>query len=155
MRSRTRFFGEIEVDEEDVIVFPDGVLGFEDSRRFILLDIPGQGTFKILQDADREYVSFVVTDPWTVVEKYEINVPDEELLKINIRKKEDLLVLGIVNLAGELEKSTVNLLAPILINTNSKLGRQYVLNGGTYKIKHSLFPKAGGENNAGSQQKSE
>ena len=151
MKIKTRLLGEVEIDDEDIIVFPDGILGFEESRKFILLDIPENDVYKVLQDTDNEFVCFVVVNPWAFFDNYEIDIPDDELLKINIRNKEQLAVMSIVTMSGEFEKSTVNLLAPVIINMVSKFGRQYVLNNGIYRTRHPLFQKAGGEVDAGSK----
>lgn len=141
MKINTKFLGEVEIKEEELIVFPDGILGFEESRRFILLDIPENDVFKVLQDVDQEFVSFIVAEPWHFKNEYELDVPDHELLKINIRKKEQIAMLNIVTLSDVFEKSTINLLAPIILNTEHRLGRQYVLNNVSYSTKHPLFIK--------------
>ncbi len=147
---KTKFLGEVEIREEDILVFPDGVLGFEESRKFILLDIPENEIFKILQDVEREYVSFIVTDPWKFKEDYEMEVPDSELLKINIRKKEQIAMLNIVTLSDVFENSTMNLLAPVIMNTENRIGKQYVLSNVSYSTKHPLFIKSEEKTNAGS-----
>lgn len=139
MKIRTRFMGEVEIDEKQIIDFPEGIPGFEDSRKYALLEIPENDVFKILQNAEDEYVSFVVTDPWAFFKSYDFDIPDEELLKINIGKKEQLAVLNIVTLSDDFEKSTLNLLAPVVINKEDRVGRQYVLNSGKYMTKHPLF----------------
>lgn len=136
---KTKFLGEVEIREEDIIVFPDGILGFEESRQFILLDIPENQFFTILQDVEHEYVSFIVADPFKFKEDYEMEVPDNELLKINIRKKEHIAMINIVTLSDVFEKSTINLLAPIIMNTENRIGKQYVLNNVNYSTKHPLF----------------
>jgi len=143
MKIRTRFMGEVEIDEQEIIDFPEGIPGFEDSRKYVILDIPENDTFKVLQNAEDEYVSFVVTEPWAFFESYDFDIPDEELMKINIRKEEQIAVLNIVTLSDDFEKSTVNLLAPVVINSEDRVGRQYVLNSGKYTTKHPLFKKEG------------
>jgi len=144
MKIKTRFMGEVEVDEREIIHFPEGVPGFEGSRKYALLDIPGNDAFKIMQNAEEEYVSFVVADPWAFFESYDFDIPDEELLKIKITKKEQIAVLNIVTLSDDFEKSTVNLLAPVVINSEDRVGKQYVLNSGKYMTKHPLFDKENG-----------
>ncbi len=136
---KTKFLGDVEIREEDIIVFPDGILGFEESRKFILLDIPENEIFKILQDVEHEYVSFIITDPFKFKKDYEMEVPDNDLLKINIRKKEQIAMFNIVTLSDVFEKSTMNLLAPIIMNTEDRTGKQYVLNNVSYSTKHPLF----------------
>ena len=141
MNIKTKFLGELEINEDSLLIFPDGILGFEESRRFILLDIPDNDVFRVLQDVDHEFVSFIVTDPWGFKGDYDMDIPDNELLKINIRKKEQLAVMNIVTLSDIFEKSTINLLAPILLNAKNGLGRQYVLNNVSYSTKYPLFKK--------------
>ena len=141
MLIKTKFLGEVEIKEEELIVFLDGIPGFEESRRFILLDIPENDFFKVLQDVDQEFISFIVADPWKFLQEYEIDVPDAELLKINISKKEQIAIMNIVTLSDVFEKSTMNLLAPIIMNTENRIGRQYVLNNVSYTTKHPLFKK--------------
>lgn len=148
MKIRTRFLGEVEIKEEEIINFPEGIPGFEESRRFVLLDIPENEVFRVLQDVEDEFVSFVVTDPWSFFEGYDFDIPDEELLKINISKEEQLSVMNIVTLSDEFENSTVNLLAPVVLNKDDRAGKQYVLSSGKYTTKHPLFTKAEGEANA-------
>jgi flagellar assembly factor FliW len=148
MKIITRFLGEVEIKEEEIINFPEGIPGFEESRRHVLLDIPENEVFRILQDVEDEFVSFVVTDPWSFFESYDFDIPDEELLKINISKEEQLSVMNIVTLSDEFENSTVNLLAPVVVNKDDRAGKQYVLNSGKYTTKHPLFTKAEGEANA-------
>jgi flagellar assembly factor FliW len=147
---KTKFLGEVEIREEDILVFPDGILGFEESRKFILLPIPENEFFSILQDVEREYVSFIVTDPWKFKTDYEMEVPDNELLRINIRKKEEIAMLSIVTLSDVFEKSTMNLLAPLILNTENRIGKQYVLNNVSYSSKHPLFVMNGESENADS-----
>lgn len=151
MKIRTRFLGEVEINEDDILVFQDGILGFEESRKFILLEVPENDSFRVLQDTERESVSFVVADPWRFEPGYDIDIPDEELLKVNIRKKEQLVVVNIVTLSGEFTQSSFNLLAPLVLNMDSRLGRQVVLNSGAYTTKHPLFPKGKGGSHADPQ----
>lgn len=148
MKIRTRFLGEVEIKEEEIINFPEGIPGFEESRKYVLLDIPENDVFRVLQDVEDEFVSFVVTDPWSFFEGYDFDIPDEELLKINISKEEQLSVMNIVTLSDEFENSTVNLLAPVVLNKDDRAGKQYVLNSGKYTTKHPLYPKSEGLANA-------
>jgi len=135
---QTRFFGDIEINEDEIFVFPEGILGFEDSRKFVLLDVPKNDLFKVLQDIERKYVSFIIAVPWGIQGGYDISIPDEDLLRIKIQKKEQVLVMNIVTMPEALEKSTINLMAPLVMNIDARLGRQYVLSEGRYTTRHPL-----------------
>ncbi len=148
MKIETKFFGEIEVNEEELFLFPEGILGFEDSRKFVLLDVPKNDLFKILQDVERKYVSFVIAVPWGIQGGYDISIPDEDLLRIQIQRKEQVLVMNIVTMPEAIEKSTINLLAPVVMNVEARLGRQYVLSDGRYTTRHPLCFLDEGEANA-------
>lgn len=147
---KTKFLGEVEIGEEHLLFFPEGILGFEESRRFVLLPVPGNEVFQVLQDVENEFVSFIVTSPWKFKEDYDVVIPDEDLLKININHREQIEVLGIVTLSDEFEKSTMNLLAPIVVNAEHLMGRQYVLNQVGYSTKYLLFEKKEEMQHAGS-----
>jgi len=145
---QTRFFGDIEINEEEIFVFPEGILGFEDSRKFILLDVPKNDLFKVLQDVERMYVCFIIAVPWGIQGGYDINIPDEDLLRIQIQRKEQILVMNIVTMPEALEKSTINLMAPLVMNIETRLGRQYVLSEGRYTTRHPLYLSDEGEAHA-------
>jgi flagellar assembly factor FliW len=150
MKIKTKFLGAVEISEPEIINFPEGIPGFEEKSKYIILDIPDNEVFKVLQNVDNEYISFVVTDPWVFFKSYDFDIPEEELLKIKIRKEEQISVMNIVTLSDEFENSTVNLLAPVVVNTDDRTGKQYVLNSGKYTTKHPLFQKEEGEANADS-----
>ena len=138
MKILTKFFGEIEIESEATLAFPEGLLGFEEEKEFVVLPIEGNPVFKVLQSTNTEYVAFVIADPWCFYKEYDIQVPDESLKSIEVQNREELSVASIVTLADRLEDSTVNLLAPILVNTEKNLGKQFVLSDGAYHTKHKL-----------------
>ncbi len=150
MKIQTRLLGELEIKEESIIEFPEGILGFPDSHEFALVEVPGNELFFLLQDVNEEFISFILTDPFKAYPDYEINISDEELEKIKIEEKEQVGVMGIVTLAKPFVNSTVNLLAPVILNLEKKLGKQYVLNDMNFKTKHPLFNQKEGDDHADS-----
>ncbi|TJX66282.1 flagellar assembly protein FliW [Soehngenia saccharolytica] len=143
----TKYLGELEIENEYIINFPNGILGFENSNRFVLIDFPGNSLFKFLQDVDNANVSFILINPWDFFEDYEIDIPDKELdtIDLNPQIENTLEVYSIVTLGKNLEESTANLLAPVIINIKSKIGKQYVLTYTSYSTKHKLMVKGAGE----------
>ena len=101
MKLNTTRFGEIDVPDEQVIVVPEGILGFPDDKRFVLLEHDSEGTpFKWLQSADSGHLAFIVMDPNLVVESFEVEWDKEsvELLGPATEKAgEDIAMMAIVN----------------------------------------------------------
>jgi flagellar assembly factor FliW len=147
MNIKTKYLGEIEVSEEQIIHFPNGLLGFENSKEFVLLDIVESPYFKFLQDVHNSYISFTIINPWDFFKDYDVELDDGELLKIDIdpNKENHMEIYSVVTLGSKFKESTTNLLAPIVINLSAKKGKQFILNDSTYTTKHKLFPEGLGE----------
>jgi flagellar assembly factor FliW len=148
MKIKTKFFGEIDIDENQIILFPFGIYGFEEYNRFIILhdEEAENGVFRWLQCADEEGLCFTVMEPGFVCGDYLPKLPENTLKKLGVDEccYEELIFLVIIVLYEEIEKSTVNLLSPIVINPKNKVAAQVILetaesqNSG-YKIKHRIF----------------
>ncbi|MDG2764904.1 flagellar assembly protein FliW, partial [Vibrio parahaemolyticus] len=110
----TKYLGNISIEDENIINFPNGILGFENSKRFVMIDFPNNTLFKFLQDIDNENVSFILINPWDFFEDYEIDIPDKELdtIDLNPQIENTLEIYSIVTLGSSLKESTANLLAP-------------------------------------------
>lgn len=147
MRIKTKYFGEIEITEEMVVEFPNGLLGFAESKKFAILDVPQAPGFRFLQDTENTYVSFMMVSPWEFFPDYEAVIEDNELqaIKTEAASESDLEVYLIVTIGGSFNESTANLIAPIVINTVDRLGKQFVLHDSKYKTKHKLIPERSGE----------
>jgi len=144
---QTKYLGELQIDEEQIIHFPKGLLGFENNKDFVLLDVPNNEYFKFLQDINNSYICFLLVNPWDFYDDYEVELSSEDLLKIDVDhyEEEQLLILTIVTLNENFKDSTTNLLAPVAINLFAKKGKQFVLNESVYTTKHRLFPEGIGE----------
>lgn len=147
MLIKTKYLEDVEVFEEDIISFPYGLLGFENHHKFVILDIPGNNHFKLLQDVNHSYLGFLLISPWDFFNDYEMDIPDESLSKIGINPIHDnkIEVYNIVTVSGTFQESTTNLIAPIVINSRDKIGKQFILNDSIYTTKHKLFPEGIGE----------
>lgn len=141
MRFQTKHLGEIEYAEEAVITFEEGVPGFEDARQFVLIlsnetDLP----FHYLQCLDNPEVAFVITSPFLFVDNYDFNLSDSVVEKLDIKSPEELYVYGVVTIPKKVQFSTINLTAPLIINTTNRKGMQVVLDE-IDDISHPLFTK--------------
>lgn len=136
---QTKFFGEIEIEKEKLISFPQGLPGFDNLKEFAIINLPDDSPFFCLQSVDSPEIAFLLIKPWDFFTDYDINIPDEDLADIGVEKIDQLLVYNILTVPEEMEKMTANLLGPIIINSEDLIGKQVILNDSRYTTKHLLF----------------
>jgi len=135
MKIKTKFFDEIDIDENRIIKFPDGIPGFEDNRSFVILDI-ADCSFKCLQSIEEQHVCILLADPFEYFKDYEIDIEDEDVAALGITSVEEVKAYTVV--AFHDEKITTNLIAPIIINTKQLKGKQIVFSGTEYSIRQEI-----------------
>ncbi|MCS7236622.1 MAG: flagellar assembly protein FliW [Armatimonadota bacterium] len=138
MEVRTRHWGVVEVAEDRVVHFPEGIPGFPHSRNFALLGEPG-GLFLWLQSVDEPDVVLPVADPFTLFRGYEVPLDQEDVEALSVASPQEVAVLVVVTVRSDPLEATANLAAPILVNTARRLGRQKVLADSAYSVRHPLF----------------
>ena len=118
MTLQTKVFGEVTIEEEKIITFPGGIIGFPDLTQFTLLhdEDDGIATIHWLQSLQEPGFAMPVMDPLFVKEDYNPEIEDELLKVLGEWKQDELLVLVTVSVPQELEKMTVNLKGSIIIN---------------------------------------
>jgi flagellar assembly factor FliW len=131
-------FGPVQVEENMIISFPRGILGFADYHRYIILE-QEQSVFSFLQSVDEPSLSFVVIMPELVRADYSVELSDEEVELLQIGAPEDGKVYGIVTIPENVAEMTVNLQAPVVINTKERLGAQLIISGDKYHTKHNVL----------------
>lgn len=141
MHIQTKYFGETVVRESRIIQFSAGLPGFIGETEFVLLDLPENPAFQILQSVTSSNTAFIVLNPYHIYHDYSINLDDNLLESLKIDSEKDVAVLAIVTLKNPFHKSTVNLKAPIIINADSKQGKQYILNTDDYSAKAPIAPE--------------
>ncbi|QEA00661.1 flagellar assembly protein FliW [Lysinibacillus fusiformis] len=127
MKIATKFLGEVEIIEQDILTFEHGLLGLEEERKFILLPIDADLPLAILQSVDRPEIGFVVAYPFAFKKDYSFDISEEDLEQLHLEKEEDVLTYSIVTMKDTFQDSTINLLAPLIINMKKKCGKQIVL----------------------------
>lgn len=138
---KTKFHDTVEVDLSKAWHFPKGLPGFEDEEEFVLLPIGDNLEFQVLQSTKEAGVAFVVANPYKLVEGYDFKIDDPTVDLLEVNEPEELIVLGIVFIKEPFEDSTINLQAPLLLNTNNWKAKQMVLNDKRYLIKHPIDEK--------------
>lgn len=143
LRIQTTRFGDIEVPGDHVFYFPNGIPGFEDVTKFVIIQAGEDVPFYYLQAAEVSELAFVLTDPFVFYPDYAFDLPDSITQALALEKPEQVKVWSIVTVQDALEQATMNLLAPIVINQASRQGRQVVLHHTSFSTKHKLFPSQG------------
>ena len=133
----TSRFGQLEVEADRLIEFPDGILGFPQHREYALVQTGEGSGFYWLQSVTAADLAFVVCDPRLFVSDFRVPVKLEELRIIDLANPKDSQVFVIVNKIGDM--LTGNLQGPLVINVLNRQGRQLVLNDKRYSTRHPLM----------------
>lgn len=141
MQFTTSRFGEISYSAEDVLHFPQGLVGFPALNEFVLLEHKPDTSFRWLQSLSDPNIAFLVVDPCSFVEEYSPVLSDADAEALSITEETPVVVLTTVSIpAGKPQDMTINLAGPLVVNTESKTGKQVVLDDEAYTIKHRVFP---------------
>ena len=148
-------FGSIEVNEDRIITFKDGVLGFPELRKFILADDPHDISlpFKWLISMDNPDLAFLVTDPGIFFKDYVFDLPEEDRQKISATTEDDVSVIVVLTVPSDPKKITANLRGPLVINWRTLVGRNIVLKDTHFTTKHYIFIQSDSETKSQSESK--
>lgn len=150
IKIQTKPFGEIEVDELQVIDFPDGILGFDFIRKFVILDTEDQGSpFKWMQAFEEKDLAFVIIRPVDFMESYDLIISQSDFEAVKAESVDDVIVFAIVTIPENPKKMTANLQGPIIINPVKRLGRQAISMSEKYKVRHNILDEINRQTKAG------
>jgi len=144
-------FGDIEYDESRVITFTEGILGFTQYRYYILIEHETNSRFRWLHSIENGNLAFVLTDPLQVAPEYKAHVKKEDIAGLDLVSLDKAAVLCIVNIGKGCKSVTVNLLGPIIINTENMKAKQVILIESNYSIKQNIA--ANNQTEGGRQEK--
>jgi len=139
MNIKTSRFGEIEIDDAAVIDMPEGMLGFSEIRRYVLIQHRDGSPFLWYQAVDEPNLAFVVVDAFTFFPDYEVVMSNEDVEVLKCSKPGDLAVFLVVVIPDNPEEMTANLRGPLVINVENKTARQVVLTDEKYSPHHSIM----------------
>jgi len=153
---KTKFFGDMEISEDKIITFENGIIGFEDYKRYILInesDDKEGVSISWLQSLDEVYLALPVINPFYLKNDYSPNVDDEMIYSLGEVKKENIAVYSALTVPSDLTQMTMNLRAPFIINIATKKGCQIITENKEYPIKFKVYDilqelKEKGENKA-------
>jgi flagellar assembly factor FliW len=130
-------FGEIEYDPENVLCFPEGLIGFESLRRFVVMPNRKEGVLFWIQSVEDEQIAFLLTDPTHFFLDYRVAPDAQEREKLGIGEKDECFALSVVTVHRD-KSITLNLAAPVLFAPATNRALQVILEGGTYQTRTPL-----------------
>ncbi|MGE0881186.1 MAG: flagellar assembly protein FliW [Acidimicrobiia bacterium] len=131
-------FGDLEIEDDKVLEFPEGLLGFPAAKRFAMIDSHDTGVYFWLQSIDDPALAFLSVVPWPFFPDYEPELSDDVQQALAIDQEEDAIVLCLLTVQREQEAITANLLGPLVVNSHTRLGRQLVLAESGYSVRAPL-----------------
>ena len=142
MKITTKIFGEIEIADEKIITFENGIIGFPELKRFALLHDGEKGTnvgIRFLQSLDEPGFAMPVMDPLVVKPDYDPEVNDELLASAGNINADNILVLVTVTVPNDLTQMSVNLQGPFVINVEEHKACQIIVEDGDYPVKFPIY----------------
>ena len=137
-------FGELEVAEEQIMDFSEGLLGFPDEKKFALMEYKPESPFYILQSMADPDLTFLMINPFAFFNDYDFHMDDALMAEIGLTADNPPTVFNIVTVRDKLESMTVNLAGPVLVNIRDRKAAQWVIEKTQFPTRYPLFPAAAG-----------
>jgi flagellar assembly factor FliW len=134
---RTDCTGTIAVQDQDIITFPRGIIGFEDITSYCLLQ-RDQGSGLYILQACPEGPAFALLDCRALITPYGVQAELDDLIDLEMRRGDSLQTFVLITRDNSAGTSTLNLKAPLTVNLRSKLGKQVIQWESAYHTKHPL-----------------
>ena len=143
MKFNTTRFGEIEFPEDVVMTFHEGILGFPQEKRYILLEHEAEGSpFKWLQSLENPNLAFIIVDPLFLEQRYSFEIDVDTAKLIGTNSSDGCAVMAIVNVPQDSPiRMTANLKAPLIVNVENRAGRQVIMGSSAYNMNSPIFPE--------------
>ncbi|MDD9951262.1 MAG: flagellar assembly protein FliW [Zetaproteobacteria bacterium] len=135
----TTRFGKIEVEDQEMINLPQGLVGFPELKKYILLNHDQESPFKWLQSLDDGAIAFVIINPLLFRPDYAVEVSESEISELEIKSEEDAVISVIVTMPSNPQNMTANLKAPLVFNLQNRRGKQIILSNSSYATKHNIM----------------
>ncbi|MBR4530159.1 MAG: flagellar assembly protein FliW [Lachnospiraceae bacterium] len=141
MKVQTKIFGEIDIEDEKIITFPGGIIGFPEMTKFTLLfdEEKKPASIHWLQSLDEPAFAMPVINPLVLKEDYNPEVDDDVLKDIQPINNENMLVLVTMTIPHDLKEMTINLRGPILINSETRKGAQIIIDDENCPVKFKIY----------------
>lgn len=137
MEVKTKVNGIVNVEEKQLVTFPEGLLGFEKYTKFALIDSEYE-PFIWLQSTEESKLAFLMIDPFLICNDYEADIDDSTLKNIGVESAEDIIIMTLVTIPKDGSAITANFLGPIVINKKNRKCLQVILNDNRWTTKFDI-----------------
>ena len=143
MKVNTSRFGTLDIAENEIIRFTDGLYGFEKETEFTFLPFnPNvESPMEWMQSLKSSHLAFVITDPYLYLQDYKLKLSEDDKKRVHLNSEEPFLTRTIVTIPENYLEMTTNLIAPLIINKDKGFAKQFVLTSMDYDTRHYLLPK--------------
>jgi flagellar assembly factor FliW len=139
VKVKTTRFGEVDVNPADIVHFNDGLLGFENQKKYFVVD-PGDSTLVLwLQSIDDGNVAFPMIEPKIFKPDYIAKLLPADLNGLELETLTTARLYSILTIPSSVTEMSANLKAPIVINSAKKVGKQIVLQDSKLSVKHEMY----------------
>ena len=138
---QTSRFGAVNLTAEDILEFPEGILGFANLKKFVLLDDPNDEIFAWLQSCEVPAIAFPILEPELFVQNYHVVLTKHDMEALSMSPNDRTRYFAIITIPSDATQMTANLKAPIVINIDKRQARQCVLQDNSLAIKEPIFAK--------------
>lgn len=138
---QTSRFGQVQLNQDDILNFPEGPLGFQDLKNFVLLDDPNDDIFAWLQSCDSPAIAFPVLEPELFAENYKISLNKTDLESLQAPNTSRARAFCIITIPDDPTQMTANMKAPVIVNIENRKARQCVLQDNNLAIREPIFTK--------------
>lgn len=142
MLVKTKYFGEIELDQNKIITFEHGIMGFEEYKNYTIIYDLEEGesiTISWLQSIEEPSLALPVINPLLVKPDYDPIVEDEVLSILGEITDDNIIILLTLTVPSDLTKMSVNLKAPIIINSDTRKACQIIVENQEYNVKYYIY----------------
>lgn len=142
MKISTRLFGEVDIENEKILTFEKGIIGFPELKHFTMIYDEEQGSsagIRYMQSVEEPGFAMPVMDPLIVKPDYDPEVNDELLSGLGELGPENILVLVTVTVPADLTRMSVNLQGPIVINATERKAAQIIVDSSEFPVKYPIY----------------
>jgi flagellar assembly factor FliW len=139
VKVNTSRFGELDVNPTDIVAFPEGLLGFENLKKYFVVD-PGDSTLILwLQSIEDEKVAFPIIEPKIFKPDYIAKLLPADLNGLELEALNNAKLYSILTIPANVTEMSANIKAPVVINSQKKIGKQIVLQDSKLSVKHEMY----------------